>query len=749
MDLLDQITAHLPFTSKVPPAQYFFALNIGLSYVTAAVWEVVAAKVDIIGTSTLSYQDSEDLFKKANLALDKALGAFEIEPQQILFGIPDSWLMDDDLKEPYLKLLRRMVKEYGLKPMAYVATTQALAHFLQKQEGIPPTAILIGVDEHVVVSVLRGGKAVETKEVKRSGDIFQDVEKSLLGFSDVEVLPSKLLLHSATEDQEKLEKIKGDLTGGSWMQRLSFLHLPKIELLPEKIAIEAVILAGAVEVSPDVNLKQSFTNSTRVSLISTDKRGDLMEAETDVSTQKGAKEDDKVLGFVRGDIAQKVETAFGQESLEEDSLPTVGGVVSNEVASSQESYLDDEQLEEAKGLLGKVRLYFKRLKSVSFKYHPIDRFGGSRLIVALGVLVAVVLAYLFLSQAEVKIFVEPKILTKDTEIIADPKATLVEENRKIIPGSVVETTVSGSSKAAATGTKKIGDSAKGQVVLYNKTDSSKTFTQGTILTGPNGLKFSLDAQVVVASQSAVEGGIAFGKTVGSATASEIGPESNLPAGTQLQIGNLSAASFSAKVDSAFSGGTAKDITVVTADDQKKLQAQVTDELKHKAAQELQEKNPNKKVIPDALSVADAKFNFSKKVNDQAVEFSLSATIRFKGTAYSDSDLKTIISKLVETNVPEGFELNLAETETQADVSKIDKDGRLVFLARFKAKLLPKLNSVDLKRSIRGKSAAEVANILKNIENVLGSEIKLSPNLPPPLSRMPLLDQNIHIIITPK
>ena len=97
-----------------------------------------------------------------------------------------------------------------------------------------------------------------------------------------------------------------------------------------------------------------------------------------------------------------------------------------------------------------------------------------------------------------------------------------------------------------------------------------------------------------------------------------------------------------------------------------------------------------------------------------------------------------------TQVPVGFQLNLEDTETQADVSELKKDGKLIFLARFKTKLFPKIDAEIVKNQIKGKSVGEAVNILKGMENVLGSEIKISPALPSILQRLPLLGKNIKI-----
>jgi hypothetical protein len=128
---------------------------------------------------------------------------------------------------------------------------------------------------------------------------------------------------------------------------------------------------------------------------------------------------------------------------------------------------------------------------------------------------------------------------------------------------------------------------------------------------------------------------------------------------------------------------------------------------------------------------------------------LNLTVNLRGTAYKDGDLKSIVSKLVETNVPDGYDLDLSQTETQADVSKLEKDGKLVFSAKFRAKLMPKLNPDQLKKEIAFKSIEDASSRMRQIENVIGSNIDIRPNLPGPLRRLPVLPQNIEIEITAK
>lgn len=797
MSFLDNLIAQLPFGNKSASPEYFFALNIGLSEVTAIVWSLSGNQLDILGQKTHAYKGTEDLMEKAYKVLDDSLGALEIEPQKILFGVPDAWNSDDNLKEPYLQLLRKILKECDLSPMAFVTTTNAISHLLQKKEGSPQTTVLLGIGDFIEATLVRGGKLMESRSIERSDHLFGDIEKILSQFTEVEVLPSKILLYS-TKIGEDMTKLKDNLMSYPWMSKLSFLHFPKIEILDNNTASESIVFAGAAEINPNVALKHSFATIAK-----TTSNHLLLEEEHRVSRKEkeGLSEKAENFGFVQGDVQEDLKdeknteisedqenhlkdaSSKEEEALEDDVLvspdkelddrhnnlvghpsssPFGGKTRIIKTSGSRHEYnQDEEELGFERSLTSAVSApaFFGKLVKSPFlsnlkKIIKLPKIAFGKILILPAVLAMVVAAYIFFVKAEVTIFVEPKILEKDAEVIADPEVKDVDGDKKIIPGSFVETTVDGTGKIAATGSKQIGDPAKGKVIIYNKGNSKITFSQGTIFTS-NGLKFTLDTSVQVASQSSSltpEGEvIKWGKSESvGVTASDIGPEGNMPAATELAITGYSQSQVWAKVDEALSGGTSKNVTVVSSDDQKKLQAQVLDELRQKAEKALQEKlTDNKKIITEALTVVDSKNSFNKKVNDQASELSLSSTVRFKGTAYSEIDLRTIVSKLVETNIPEGFQMNLQDTETQADVFKVEKDGKLIFKAKFRAKLMPKLNTDDLKKQMRGKSIEDVVNNLKNIENVVGSEIKFSPSLPNQLTRLPLFDRNITVIISPK
>jgi len=755
MSFLDKLTANLPFNKKTEETEYFFAVSIGSSEVTSTVWGLLGTQIDILGQKTLSYSGTEDLIEKTHQVLDDSLGALDLEPEKVLFGVPESWSMDDNLKEPYLKLLSKMLKEYDLSPMAYVTTTNSLSYLLQKQEGAPPTAILLGLGEFVEITLVKGGKILGTKSTKRTDILFEDIERTLQQFTEVEVLPSKILLYS-TKAGQNLSKLHGDLMSFPWMAKLSFLHFPKIEILADDILYQSVIFAGASELYPEIDLKHNFSLYQPVTPSFEEKSAHVR----GFHSMNRSEESVEDLGFVKGDIRQKLEEEENETNITPRKLKRFS---SREVDDLENDNLisPEEVVEGAnKTLVRLFKPFLSKIQPILTKMHIPKKlnFRGpllGKLLLPVIIIAIVVGLYVYFSKANVEILVEPKLLTKETQVIADPKVKQIDEANKIIPGTIVETSETGTEKGTATGSKQIGDSAKGKVVIRNKTNAGITVTKGTTLTSSSGLKFTLDqsATIASASSSLTPDGetTTWGKSdpVG-VTAVAIGPESNLTGGTEMTVGNYSKDQLISGVDSALSGGTSQTVTVVTSDDQKKLQAKLTDTLRQKAVTDLQAQSTNgQKVITDALAVTDGKYSYSKQIGDAASEFTLNATIRFRGTSYLDADLRTIVSKLVITDIPANYQMSLQDAQTQAEVAKVEKDGRLIFNAKFVAKLLPSFNMDEIKNKIKGSSLAGADNKLKEIENIIGSEITLFPALPGPLGRLPILTQNITITISPK
>lgn len=778
MSFLDNLPK-LPFLpQRQEHHENFFALNIDFNQATASVWTVYNNKLHVINTAVAPYAVDNNfesdgsintLIEAANLSLDEALADIMPEPTKLLFGVPDNWLEDENIRPEYLKILKRMVKELGVEPMAYVSTTHAIAHFLQKQHGVPPSAILVNLANPLVISVIKGGKTIASVTQPTGKNLGDSIEKGLGSLTEVEVFPSRILLFG-DEDQ----KIKDELASHPWMEQLPFLHLPRIEQLPKETTIQAVAFAGASELTPNlsaeiVSVTGQQTPTSRVS--------HELPMDDELTGERKIGGAINEAGFVEGDINQASDISHQtpDEKLNEEDYV--------DMEPEDEEFLEQEEWVEpppqrglsrrhpgvedygsgryqAEGLMAKLQA------SLLAPFAGLARGGrgGGResllsilrnrlFLLSIVILVGLAALFLLVPKAEVAVFVDMKTLENSTQITADPKVTAIDEVNNKIPGKIIETDISGTGDGNATGTKEVGEPAKGKVIVYNATANNLNLSQGTVLTTNEGKKFTLNTSVQVASKSASAADPPSRSDAVDSTAQEIGPDGNIAAGTDLAVGNFNKADVVAKVDTAFSGGVSKEVQVVTAADQQRLLAQVTSDLKTKAQNELQGKlKGDTKILQESFTETIDKRTYSKNVGDEASKFSLTVNANYKGTAYSDADLKTLAGKLVQTKVsdPGRYTLDLSDQVIQAEVAKVEQDGRLVFNATSKAKLMPKLDLEKLKGMIMGKGADEAVQILKDAEQqIIGANVKLIPSLPGPFQRLPFRKENIKVEVTAK
>lgn len=786
--------------------EVFLALGVAADSVQAAIWLVEGGqvKIEAVGEAE-EWEKQEELIEAADKSIASAASNLTRElgePQKVVFGLPSSWVADSKIVPQYLEGLRQLSKKLELAPAGFVVVTEAITQYLKNREGSPPTAILLEVaEEEIVVSVVSQGKILASHEVGRSDNLAADVIEALSRFDQRENLPSRFLIYNARQD---LEAIRQKLLDHDWLKpdesgrKLPFLHFPKIEIMAADFALEAVARAGGAEVAraagvsvaePKVPLKKREEVPPEVE--------EAPEAEAKVEVALEAREEapaekeppavagpappERVrsdFGFVAGaDIRQIKPTPAPVEAVgpEPDEELQAEGVVSEkeEIPEKAAEPLPAEEVPtfprvpiNLLALLGRLRPKtrpsiprpslpiegFKRpgFGLPSFKVPALSLDGrGPLVLIIIGLLFlllgGVALAgYWFFPKAEVTLMVETQTLEKELSLTIDPGQTGTDPVNSIIPGQAVSARVSGEKTAATTGTKLVGEEASGEVTIYNNTASRKTFPEGTTISGPGGLKFALDAQVVVASESGAPD-YKPGEAKVGVTAADIGAEGNLAAGTVFSVATFSTADYSARNEAAFTGGSSRQIQAVSEEDQGSLVEALTAELTAQAAEKIRGELSQGQRLVDASLVTEAVSDqFSHEVGEEATELTYSLEIEVAGLAYQEADLENLVDQALAEAVPAGFEVKKEATELVFDLDRVTEDGGAVFGVAATAYLLPKVNLDEVAGNLAGKRPEVAEEYLRSLPAVTGVEAKISPNLPAFARTMPRVAKNIKI-----
>lgn len=701
--------------------KYFLALILGESKIWAVVFEELAGKVEILGTSCESLSTGINQVTQEELleVSDRAIAQAEenlppnISTSQTILGLESEWIEEGRIKKEYLAILRKLKEELGLEFLGFLVTTEAVCHLLQKEEGVPPTSILVSKDENSLTIVLVRAGRIE-KQIKQNlndQSSAQVLDQALRTFKDLEILPSRITLFS----QDNPEELKQELLSFPWTKTLPFLHFPKVEILEEDFVRRAVVSGFATQMGVEFELPKEAIE-----------KEEIKETEETKGTEE-TKVEEEVFGFVQEeDVLEKPQPP----SKPRTPLPNLK--------------LPKVSLKFNLHFLNKIPGFnFAQFgKKISFPER------GKLYFIILPILAIVFLfaGYLFLPQATISLFVAPKTLELEKEAVFDPTLTQSDLSKNKIKTTTIEIETSDNLDGLVTGKKEVGEKAKGEVTVYNSSAQLVTLSAGTVISGPNNLKFTLDEKATLASASGdIFSGTTPSKSNVKVTASQIGSESNFPSGTVFNFAAL--ANVAARNENPFSGGNKKEVKVVSRQDQDNLAKTLLDKLSQKAKEDLLKmgSEKNEKIIETTLSQEILEKKFSRQINEEADKLSLSLKVKFKVLSFNSGEVQNLFQEQINQSVPQNFVLK--QGSVLISFGKIKTVNKTISGQIFiKATLLPSINEKALKNKIRGKTIKEALATISAVPNLTDYKIKITPSFPLLPKKLPLRSGSIKIEI---
>lgn len=701
---------------KQQEREIFSSIVLEKEYAAASLWEmgdkgvpkVLAADSKPCGTD--SWEARLDAIDEALASVEDTVGTTKYS--KVVLGLPQEYLTPEgEIRAEVRPHIKSVTRELELTPIGFVSLPQAILYRLKKEEGIPPSVILLDVTKKTItVSLYRVGALTGEYGKDRSGDTAITLEEALKEFKNLEVLPARILLYGY--DRTALEEVKTELLRYPWTTRVNFLHFPKIEIVAPEDVVSAVSLAGASELSHEVG----------------------QEPEEQMAEVPPAQEPDV--------IAAQAEVEEGKEIEEEEESNVVAVDPSRLGFKKNIDVLEDV---EPPKLRKKLPISLPTLPSFTIPKIPhiaIPEGRGPIIAIVGGTLLLVGLLYWFVPHANVTVLTLPKTLIASETLTVDPTATVLDADNKIIPGASQEKSVSGTKTIPVTGKKNIGDPAKGAVTVYNKTTSGKTFAKGAVVTSGS-LQFTLDSDVQVASASESVGSITFGKATGAITASQIGTESNLAANTEFHFKDFDTSVAIARNDNALTGGTSKSVTVVSRADQDAFVKAVSADLVDKAKEDLSGMvTGGQKLIDQTITTSVTQKTFNQELDQEAKELSGNATVTVSGTSYNEDDVKTLMKSMITGQIPTGYALAEDRTEVTLENVKVAKDGKVSAKATIKTDAIPRLDVTDIRKHLAGKTIASAQEYLKALAGVAGVEVRFGLSFSK--SRLPVNANNITV-----
>ncbi len=727
----------IPFLTKSVSTEFFLALIFESDKVSSILFKEQEKSLVILASRhidiDLEQASTEDLI----VAADGVISRLEMSLpeganlEKTIFAVPHSWVEEGKIKAERLNQLKKISTELALTPMGFIVSIEAIIAFLQKKEGAPVSGIFVELSDRMLsVFIARSGNIIDVKQGLIEDTVEKSVEKLLGQVTKLDVLPSKIiLLHN-----KEAEAVQQKFLSHHWTKELPFMHLPQVAILDKGFENEAIISGVAsqlnVSVRDDVAVSTSeeIEDEEEVAVISSgDVFGFVKDEDVALSTKHNEEEveasSEKDLGF--------------SEEVSEPIIKHHGIVPASQVPAGEEVFEEDEPEEEMprgkrkspfNGIIGSISAL---LTPQGLSRLPRMIGSGKKLIVpfiALAVVVIfLILYYSVFLKAKITVFTDEKAFKEDSMDITLSTNSDSSFSDKILKISTVDEEVKGEESQETTGQKDTGQKATGTVTVFNKTESPKELSKGTIITSSNNLEYTLNDDIKIASTSSFS--TSFSNTSAKITASSFGKEYNIPSQTNFTIKGISTSDVFARNDSAFSGGTKEEIQVVAKKDLDALEDTVTKRLFEKAkSQASSSLAKDDALVPIYLSADFKDKAYDKKENDQAKSVKLSATIDYTLGIYKKEELTKFISSSSNFDVPSDFKLSDDDSSIKiSDIkqNKNDVSAKLSFNAIFK----PQLDTASLPEKIIGKGKDEAVKILKTTSGISDVNVQFTGAIP--------------------
>jgi len=686
MELNNLLTSIKKNPSETPR---FFAVEIGSEIVKTAAWEISGTKPKLVSLGSIeeySSSDPQKLIEAVDASLAVASQELDSEPNQAIFSLPASWVEGVSLTKTHKPILKLLSQKLSLQPLGFVVTNESLIQYLKLKQGAPFTGILVGVTDEDV-----------TVSIVKNGQ--------LLGSHQVGKSQDLGL-----DIQEGIARFDDD--------KLPFLHLPKIISLTPEETVKALVETAGAEVIKSLNLQPQSAPPPSSPSPSPSPSLPQSPSIPDKSQEFGFTDD-----FSQSDNLVPVDqtpTPKSSSRLPSISLPALPA-------------------------LPHFRLPFSLPTT-----RTLPLIIG---LVILGIVIvssSVFAAYWYLPKATVTLYLQPSFSDTKLSFTVDPALSEPDYSNSKLPGRLIDAQAQAEAQIPTTGSKLVGDQAKGTVTLYNRTNSSKSFSAGTKLTGPDSLVYTLDEDVSVASASSKENDdlsiTTEPATVQVAiTASEIGTQFNLGSGTEFTVANFDKSSYLARAQSDITGGSSREVSAVAKEDVDTLTKELKQKLESQAKEQLSGNQDN---FLEVILLTDEASSFepslSAEVGQEAQELIMNATYSSQALTYKKSDLDQLAILQASQSLPPDHQLLPDRTQVEILEFSLNDDDTYTISANAKLALAPNLDTQKVINDLRGRRPAVTESYLRSLPGFTKVAIDLNPKLPTPIATFPRVAKNITL-----
>ena len=649
---------------------------LGEETVSAALTYLTPTETRVSTISLQRHFTDIDTFISAADECLQDLGEESNQCNQAVFCLSEHWVDAHDVLPQKVAWIEKVLAELSLEALGFIGLVDAFTSLILKKTSRATQLVFFLFPHTITVSVLVGSHVITTLSAGRSTEITADFTELLARvksrLTSNELTPLIVTLASPDLSDSQLDILQQSLLEYDWQTMLSVESVPQVTIIKQG-ELYRHLFHETAEVLRSKQLGAQWHTDP------------VVEASMSVFGQ---------------DVADSIALSSPREPVEQSTTTTA--LESASVAST--SFQADNR--KARGFPPAASRFF-----LTGKRKKMFLFAGLGFL--LGLLAVFLISFWYLSKfAELVVTVQPKreTITKDV-VVALSEGSLKITDTYSLPIETLTQEVEVTATRVTSGTKTIGEKAKGKVKLINKTEQPKTLETGTLLTSGSGLVFLLDSTVTIpaATVSATSTGEVkqYGNLETNASAREIGEKSNIGSGQDFKVASYSDTSFSAQSVAEFVGGSSKEVAIVAEKDIAQLRSDLKKQASQDAKSELEKMKTEGKRIAPPHEVAISKEQVSAKVGDEAEEVTITLTALAKAFAYNSKDTRDLAQAVLTSSIPDGTKLDKSEPQVLTQFSEASTSAKTQLELNISAQAINQINTSEIAQLLVGRTVVAI------------------------------------------
>jgi len=353
------------------------------------------------------------------------------------------------------------------------------------------------------------------------------------------------------------------------------------------------------------------------------------------------------------------------------------------------------------------------------------------------------------SKATLVFYTTALAVDKSVKVTLDTQAKSFDPIKSIVPVVTKDNEIEVKSSVLVTGKKQTGEKAKGEAIIYNKSEKPISIAKNTVLKDSTGRRFVLLNNTTIApSQANLEAGvISLGQTKALLVADAIGPDGNISKDVELSFDStVGSGSLLAKSASPFTGGSSRDITVVSKDDRAKVDKALQDEIKLSLEKKMSQDSSLPNLLSSTVRIVKGKSEYNRELDEEAttLEGTLKATVSVMSIT---TDIK---SELISTYLKQDNKYQDAQLDNQSLGLSFTKttldDKQATGTLKISGTLKPQVDTSELATSLSGKKYSEIQkNLTSTSSRIYDYSIQKESLFGKITKLLPFNSQNINLV----